>query len=131
MTSEIPESSERGSFITIEGGEGAGKSSQIRLLKTKMEAAGREVVVTREPGGTNGAEIMRHIILSSAAEKFGQPVEAMLFAAARLDHVEEFIRPALDSGQTVLCDRFIEVHQCAGHHRPGGVLDDVQIAISR
>lgn len=100
--------SRRGLFITLEGGEGAGKSSQIELLRKKLTDEGHDVVVTREPGGTRGAEIIRHVLLSGAAEKLGSEAEAMLFSAARSDHVEEVIRPALEKGKTVLCDRFID-----------------------
>lgn len=98
----------RNIFITFEGGEGAGKSTQIKLLEKKLNSVGYNVVVTREPGGTTGAEILRHVILSGAAEKLGAETEAMLFAAARSDHIENVIKPALEAGKTVLCDRFID-----------------------
>jgi dTMP kinase len=98
----------RGHFITFEGGEGAGKSTQIRLLADRLEAEGREVVVSREPGGSAGGEAVRHVLLSGAAEPFGPAMEAMLFAAARSDHVEQIIRPAVAAGKTVLCDRFLD-----------------------
>lgn len=98
----------RGLFITFEGGEGAGKSTQIARLSEHLRLAGDDVVVTREPGGTPGAEAARHVILSGAAESFGPGMEALLFAAARNDHVEQVIRPALQSGRTVLCDRYID-----------------------
>lgn len=98
----------RGFFITFEGGEGAGKSTQIRLLADSLRADGRAVVVTREPGGSPGAEAIRHVLLSGAAEPFGASMEAILFAAARLDHVEQVIRPALARGAVVLCDRFVD-----------------------
>ena len=98
----------RGFFITFEGGEGAGKSTQIRLLEQYLRGRGHTVVVTREPGGSAGAEAVRHVLLSGAAEPFGPEMEAVLFAAARLDHVEQLIRPALESGAVVLCDRFID-----------------------
>lgn len=97
-----------GLFITFEGGEGAGKSTQIRLLATALQERGREVLVTREPGGSAGAEAVRHVILSGAAERYGTRMEALLFAAARSDHVEEVIRPALKAGKIVLCDRFLD-----------------------
>jgi dTMP kinase len=95
-------------FISFEGGEGAGKSTQIRLLAEALRQDGREVVVTREPGGSPGAEAVRHVLLSGAAEAFGTRMEAILFAAARNDHVEEVIRPALVQGKVVLCDRFMD-----------------------
>lgn len=97
-----------GLFVTFEGGEGAGKSTQIRLLADQLRRRGHDVLVTREPGGSPGAEAVRHVLLSGAAEEFGVRMEAILFAAARNDHVEEVIRPALESGAIVLCDRFID-----------------------
>ncbi|MET0171821.1 MAG: dTMP kinase [Agrobacterium vaccinii] len=97
-----------GLFISFEGGEGAGKSTQITLLAETLRKRGLDVVVTREPGGSPGAEAVRHVLLSGAAEPFGVRMEAMLFAAARNDHVEEVIRPALNKGAVVLCDRFLD-----------------------
>jgi dTMP kinase len=97
-----------GLFVTFEGGEGAGKSTQIRLLAEALEERGQTVLVTREPGGSPGAEAVRHVILSGAAERYGTRMEALLFAAARSDHVEEVIRPALSAGKVVLCDRFLD-----------------------
>lgn len=99
---------ERGLFITFEGGEGAGKSSQISRLGEELRALGHKVLVTREPGGSPGAEAVRHVLLSGAAESFGPAMEAMLFAAARSDHVEQVIRPAVEAGAIVLCDRFMD-----------------------
>ncbi|NEJ73751.1 dTMP kinase [Rhizobium phaseoli] len=101
-------SSGTGLFVTFEGGEGAGKSTQIRRLAEALRGEGRDVLVTREPGGSPGAEAVRHVLLSGAAEAFGTRMEAILFAAARNDHVEEVIRPALAAGKVVLCDRFID-----------------------
>lgn len=101
-------SSGTGLFVTFEGGDGAGKSTQIRRLAEALRAAGRDVVLTREPGGSPGAEAVRHVLLSGAAEAFGTRMEAILFAAARNDHVEELIRPALLAGKIVLCDRFMD-----------------------
>nr|WP_246431298.1 dTMP kinase [Paenochrobactrum gallinarii] len=95
-------------FITFEGGEGAGKSTQIALLADYLKNAGFDPLITREPGGSSGAEAVRHVILSGAAEKYGAAMEAVLFAAARNDHIEQLIRPALDEGRIVLCDRFID-----------------------
>lgn len=97
-----------GLFITFEGGEGAGKTSQIKNLHAMLKKLGYSVVLTREPGGTAGAEAIRHVILSGNAEKFGPDVEAMLFSAARADHVSQLIEPALNAGQIVLCDRFFD-----------------------
>ena len=98
----------KGLFITFEGGEGAGKSTQMRLLAQALSARGYRVLTTREPGGSAGAEAVRHVLLSGAAESFGVRMEAILFAAARSDHVEEVIRPALQQGTIVLCDRFMD-----------------------
>lgn len=97
-----------GRFITFEGGEGVGKSTQIGLLAETLRAEGREVVETREPGGSPGAEAVRHVLLSGGAEEFGVRMEAILFAAARSDHVEQVIRPSVAAGKIVLCDRFID-----------------------
>ncbi|MGB3537489.1 MAG: dTMP kinase [Mesorhizobium sp.] len=98
----------QGVFITFEGGEGAGKSTQIDRLAKKLRAKKYDVVVTREPGGSPGAEAIRHVLLSGAAEPFGPEMEALLFAAARSDHVEQLIRPAIARGAIVLCDRFMD-----------------------
>jgi dTMP kinase len=95
-------------FVSFEGGEGAGKSTQIRRLAESLRDAGHDVVVTREPGGSPGAEAVRHVLLSGAAEAYGVRMEAILFAGARSDHVEEVIRPALERGAVVLCDRFVD-----------------------
>lgn len=98
----------RGKFITLEGGEGVGKSTQIRLLGEALRARGLDVVETREPGGTEGAEAIRALLLGGAADKWNPQAEALLFAAARADHVARVIRPALGGGAWVLCDRFID-----------------------
>lgn len=101
-------SKKNGVFISFEGGEGAGKSTQIRRLRTLLAARGHDVLVTREPGGSAGGEAVRHVLLSGAAETYGTRMEAILFAAARSDHVEQVIRPALAAGKVVLCDRFLD-----------------------
>jgi dTMP kinase len=98
----------RGHFITFEGGEGSGKSTHAAALAKRLQALGLEVVLTREPGGSAGAEIIRHILLSGIAKPLGAETEAMLFAAARDDHVRNVIRPALLAGKWVVCDRFID-----------------------
>lgn len=98
----------RGKFITFEGGEGTGKSTQAAMLALRLEALGLAVCLTREPGGSPGAEIIRHVLLSGAAKPFGPDVEAMLFAAARDDHVQCTILPALNAGKWVICDRFAD-----------------------
>jgi dTMP kinase len=98
----------RGKFITFEGGEGTGKSTQAAMLALRLEALGHRVQLTRQPGGSPGAEIIRHVLLSGAAKPLGPDVEAMLFAAARDDHVRAVILPALAQGVWVLCDRFFD-----------------------
>ncbi|MBL8587957.1 MAG: dTMP kinase [Methylobacteriaceae bacterium] len=98
----------RGRFITFEGGEGAGKSTQARRLADRLERRGLAVVVTREPGGSPKAEAIRHVILSGRARMLGPAGEAMLFAAARIDHLDVTIRPALARGAWVVCDRFMD-----------------------
>jgi len=97
-----------GRFISFEGGEGAGKSTHAALLAQRLRGLGISVVLTREPGGSVGAEIIRHILLNGAAKPFGPDAEALLFAAARTDHVANTIRPALERGDWVICDRFID-----------------------
>lgn len=101
------EPARRGRFITLEGGEGCGKSTQARLLAEHLRGYGRQVVLTREPGGTPGAEAVRGLLLDLAQE-WGLRAEALLFAAARADHVEKLILPALARGDWVICDRFID-----------------------
>jgi dTMP kinase len=98
----------KGRFITLEGGEGAGKSVQARRLEARLKAAGIEVVRTREPGGSPHAEELREVILSGFAKPFGSEAEALLFAAARIDHLDATILPALERGQWVVCDRFAD-----------------------
>jgi dTMP kinase len=97
-----------GRFITFEGGEGAGKSTQIERLLRRLGESGVEAIATREPGGSPKAERIRQSVLAGAAKPFGPLAEAILFAAARLDHLEETIRPALARGAYVLCDRFTD-----------------------
>ena len=99
---------ERGRFIAFEGGEGAGKSTQSRLLAETLRERGLEVVTTRDPGGTPGAEAIRQLLLDPDGEGWNARAEALLFAAARADHVARLIRPALDRGAWVLCDRFLD-----------------------
>ncbi len=98
----------RGKFITFEGGEGAGKSTQVTLLAKRLQSLGLSVVVSREPGGSAGAEAIRHVLLSGAAKPLGPHAEAILFAAARADHLRQTIGPALESGQWVISDRFAD-----------------------
>ncbi|MDH3663293.1 MAG: dTMP kinase [Alphaproteobacteria bacterium] len=99
---------ERGRLITFEGGEGAGKSTQIRRLGTMLVQAGLEVVTTREPGGTEGAEAIRSLVTEGTADRWSPLTETLLFLAARQDHVERLVEPALAEGRWVLCDRFID-----------------------
>jgi dTMP kinase len=98
----------RGTFITFEGGEGTGKSTQLKRLAEKLRERGLDVLETREPGGTQGAEIVRRTILSGRVAALGPFAEALLMNAARDDHLNEVIRPALKSGKWVLCDRFAD-----------------------
>lgn len=98
----------RARFITFEGGEGTGKSTQAAKLASRLQSLGLAVLLTQEPGGSPGAEIMRHVLLSGAAKPLGPEAEAMLFAAARADHVKCTILPALRSGKWVVCDRFAD-----------------------
>ena len=100
--------SARGRFITFEGGEGTGKTTQATVLARRLESLGIRVLATREPGGSAGAEALRHVLLSGAAKALGTHAEAILFAAARDDHVRQTIRPALEQGQWVICDRFAD-----------------------
>lgn len=98
----------RGKFIALEGGEGTGKSTQAQLLASALERAGHDVVLTREPGGTPGAEAIRALLLDPPGEGWDARAEALLFAAARSDHVERLIEPALERGAWVVCDRFLD-----------------------
>lgn len=97
-----------GRFITLEGGEGAGKSTQLRALAHAIRGMGLEVVETREPGGSEGAEAIRTLLLTGGADRWSPRAEALLFAAARADHIEKTIRPALERGAWVLSDRFLD-----------------------
>ena len=114
-----------GKFIAFEGGEGAGKSTQARLLAEALAAQGKEVVVTREPGGTPGAEAIRTLLLGTEGEGWGPRAEALLFAAARADHVERLIRPALARGAWVVCDRFLASSRA--YQGGGGGLSDAEV----
>lgn len=99
---------ERGRFISLEGGEGAGKSTQLKALAAELRARGLEVIETREPGGSEGAEKIRELLLTGADDRWSAEAEALLFAAARTDHVDKVIRPAILAGKWVLTDRFVD-----------------------
>jgi dTMP kinase len=105
-TADAKNDAARGRFITFEGGEGAGKSTHIKTLAERLNGAELRTIVTREPGGSPGAEIIRHLLLSGMGKLLGPEAETLLFAAARDDHVHAVIKPALDQGVWVLCDRF-------------------------
>jgi len=97
-----------GRFISFEGGEGVGKSTQIRRLAAALGHAGIETIITREPGGTEGAEAIRGLVTEGAADRWSPLTETLLFVAARQDHVERLIGPAIEAGRWVLCDRFMD-----------------------
>ncbi|PQM29655.1 dTMP kinase [Sphingopyxis lindanitolerans] len=118
----------RGRFITLEGGEGVGKSTQIRALSAALTARGVAVVATREPGGSAGAEAIRALLMEGSDDRWDARSEALLFAAARADHVARTIRPALERGAWVLCDRFVDssrAYQGGG----GGITDADLLAL--
>jgi dTMP kinase len=98
----------KGSFITFEGIDGSGKSTQARLLAEHLQAHGREVVLTREPGGSPGAEEIRALVLQGEPDRWSAETEILLFTAARRDHLERTILPAIDAGKVVICDRFAD-----------------------
>ena len=112
-------------FIAFEGGEGAGKSTQARLLADALAARGVDCVVTREPGGTPGAEAIRALLLGTEGEGWHPRAEALLFAAARSDHVERLIRPTLAAGKWVICDRFVDSSRA--YQGGGGGLTDAEV----
>lgn len=95
-------------FISLEGGEGVGKSTQARRLADALRQRGQDVLLTREPGGSPGAEVIRTLLLQGEGDRWDMGAEALLFAAARADHVAKTIRPALEAGRWVLCDRFVD-----------------------
>lgn len=99
---------ERGKFISLEGGEGAGKSTQVKALAAALRQRGIDVVETREPGGSEGAEKIRELLLTGDEGRWSAPAEALLFAAARTDHVDKLIRPAILAGKWVISDRFVD-----------------------
>jgi dTMP kinase len=119
----------RGRFITLEGGEGAGKSTQQRRLVGWLESLGVMAVPTREPGGSPLAEEIRALLLSASAERLGPVAEALLFAAARSDHLERTVRPALARGDWVVCDRFADstrAYQGAAGGLDAAIVDELE-----
>jgi dTMP kinase len=119
----------RGRFVSFEGGEGSGKSTQIKKLAERLEALKLRAISTREPGGSPGAEIIRHLVLSGMGKLLGPDAETLLFAAARDDHVRTVIQPALNQGTWVLCDRFSDstrAYQGRMGHVPTGLLNAMQ-----
>jgi dTMP kinase len=118
-----------GAFISFEGGEGAGKSTQIRRLAQRLEAAGFDVALTREPGGSAGAEAIRDLLVNGEADRWSSITETLLMYAARRDHLERVIRPALDRGAIVLCDRFADstrAYQGAGGDAPASLIASLE-----
>jgi dTMP kinase len=121
-----------GKFITFEGGEGSGKSTQAQLLADRLRAAGRDVLLTREPGGSAFAEQVRALILDPATAPHSALAEALLFYAARSDHLDATIRPALAAGRWVICDRFSDstrVYQGVAGGLSGAVLDRLEAVV--
>lgn len=116
-----------GRFVTLEGGEGAGKSTQARRLAAVLEERGLRVVLTREPGGSEGAEAIRELLMQGDERRWGPRAEALLFAAARADHVEKLIKPALKDGAWVICDRFID--STRGYQGASGIEDAAILAL--
>jgi dTMP kinase len=115
----------RGRFISLEGGEGAGKSTQARRLAEALAGYGVETLVTREPGGSEGAEAIRGLLMQGAVTRWSPHSEALLFAAARADHVEKLINPALGAGTWVICDRFIDSSRA--YQGVAGGIDDAAV----
>ena len=108
MNEPKPPSARRGAFITLEGGEGAGKTTQARLIVEKLIGSGLTAIATREPGGSPSAEILREVLLSGKIKDLGGKAEAIIFSAARIDHIDHTIQPALSAGTWVICDRFAD-----------------------
>ena len=119
----------RGRFITLEGGEGVGKSTQGVMLADALEALGIAVERTREPGGSNGAEVIRALLMQGETERWSAHAEALLFAAARSDHVTRLIEPAIAAGRWVICDRFID--STRAYQGAQGLNDDAILALHR
>ncbi|MGZ3273332.1 MAG: dTMP kinase [Caulobacteraceae bacterium] len=119
----------RGRFITFEGGEGAGKSTQVRILSERLRGAGLEVVATREPGGSPGAEAIRALLVTGDPDRWSTVSEALLMYAARRDHIERTVRPALERGAWVISDRFADstrAYQGAGGGAPASLIQTLE-----
>ncbi|HEY2179834.1 MAG TPA: dTMP kinase [Caulobacteraceae bacterium] len=119
----------RGLFITFEGGEGTGKSTQAARLAARVRSAGREAVATREPGGSVGAEAIRALLVTGETDRWSAGAETLLMYAARLDHVERVIVPAMSRGAVVICDRFADstrAYQGAGGGADPKLIDAVE-----
>lgn len=114
-----------GRFLSLEGGEGAGKSTQARLLAAALAERGIDALITREPGGSEGAEAIRTLLMEGAVTRWSAHSEALLFAAARADHVEKTIRPALGAGRWVICDRYLDSSRA--YQGLAGGIDDAAI----
>lgn len=114
-----------GRFLSLEGGEGAGKSTQARALAAALDACGVHTLITREPGGSEGAEAIRALLMQGDVARWSAHTEALLFAAARADHVEKAIRPAVAAGTWVICDRFID--STRAYQGVAGGIDDAAI----
>jgi len=118
-----------GKFITLEGIEGVGKTSNLNFIRAQLEAAGHDCIVTREPGGTNLGESLRELLLSHSDENMSPDAELLMMFAARAEHLSKVIRPALEAGKTVLCDRFTEAtyaYQGGGRQLDVGKIADLE-----
>ena len=115
----------RGKFLSIEGGEGAGKSTQVRRLADELRARGIEAITTREPGGSESAEAIRELLMQGDVRRWSAHAEALLFAAARADHVEKVIQPALGAGTWVISDRFVDSSRA--YQGVAGGIDDAAV----
>jgi len=118
-----------GKFITLEGIEGVGKTSNLNFIREQLEAAGHDCIVTREPGGTSLGELLRELLLSHSDENMSPDAELLMMFAARAEHLSKVIRPALEAGKTVLCDRFTEAtyaYQGGGRQLDVGKISDLE-----
>jgi dTMP kinase len=123
---------QRGHFISFEGGEGAGKSTQIRTLAARLEGLGQRVALTREPGGSTGAESLRDLLVRGEADRWSPMSETLILYAARADHLERRVRPALAEGAWVLCDRFADstrAYQGAGGGAEANIIAALEQAV--